>query len=85
MYTSSFFSVSNPISKINYSGSEAPGPRIGAGFDGEYFTYILYNMTKPERGSIWDDINTGVFIIKPDKEEFLYLLNLRKNRLPPQR
>lgn len=57
--------------------SERPGPRIGASYDGEYYNYLIHAGVAPPAGSVDDDINTGVFIIKPDREELLYLINLR--------
>ena len=47
--------------------SVLPGPRIGAAFDGEYYKYLVFNKTVPPKGSVFDDINSGVFIIKPGK------------------
>ena len=63
--------------KLIRPGSGGPGPRIGASYDGEYYRYLLNKGMAPPAGSVDDDINTGVFIIKPDREEFLNLINMK--------
>ena len=45
--------------------SEKPGPRIGAAYDGEWWQHLLSRHQPPPPGHVNDDINTGVFIIKP--------------------
>ena len=42
-----------------------------------YNRYLNDKGMPPPSGSVDDAINSGVFIIKPDKEEFLYLINLK--------
>ena len=34
---------------------------------GEWYNYLIYNHTQPPPGTVWDDINTGVFVIRPDR------------------
>ena len=79
--------------RLEEPGSERPGPRIGASYDGEWWDSVIYKGETPAAGSVRDDINTGVFLIKPggftlnfppvfipslDGEEYLHLLNLKK-------
>ena len=51
--------------RLEEPGSERPGPRIGASYDGEWYNEVIYRGKVPTLGSSRDDINTGVFIIKP--------------------
>ena len=51
--------------RIPPPGSEEPGPRIGAAYDGEWWQHLLSRHQPPPPGHVNDDINTGVFIIKP--------------------
>ena len=51
--------------RLEDPGSARPGPRIGASYDGEWYNEVIYRGKVPTRGSPRDDINTGVFIIKP--------------------
>ena len=63
--------------KLTRPGSEKPGPRIGASYTRKYFSYLVNKGKTPPAGTVADNFNSGVFIIKPDKEEFLYLINLK--------
>ena len=51
--------------RLEDPGSVRPGPRIGASYDGEWWDSVIYRGERPALGSPRDDINTGVFIIKP--------------------
>ena len=51
--------------RLEEPGSERPGPRIGASYDGEWYDDVIYRRKIPTLGTPRDDINTGVFIIKP--------------------
>ena len=51
--------------RLEEPGSARPGPRIGASYDGEWYNDVIYTGRIPTLGSTRDDINTGVFIIKP--------------------
>ena len=51
--------------RLEDPGSARPGPRIGASYDGEWYNEVIYRGKVPTLGSSRDDINTGVFIIKP--------------------
>ena len=53
--------------------SDKPGPRIGAAYDGEYYNYLIFNGSLPPLGSVFDDINTGVFLIKPGELQLNFL------------
>ena len=61
------------VSRIAPPGSEEPGPRIGASYDGEWWDQVIYKGEVPKRGSVRDDINTGVFVIKPGGFVFSHL------------
>ena len=51
--------------RLEDPASPRPGPRIGASYDGEWYLEVIYHGKIPTLGSPRDDINTGVFIIKP--------------------
>ena len=51
--------------RLEDPGSQRPGPRIGASYDGEWWDQVIYKGETPTPGSVRDDINTGVFVIKP--------------------
>ena len=51
--------------RLEDPGSQRPGPRIGASYDGEWWDQVIYKGEIPTPGSVRDDINTGVFVIKP--------------------
>ena len=59
--------------RLEEAGSERPGPRIGASYDGEWWDQVIYKGEVPKRGSVRDDINTGVFVIKPGGFVFSHL------------
>ena len=77
LYNRSLHHLLSLENKLIRPGSGGPGPRIGASYDGEYYRYLLNKGMTPPAGSVDDDINTGVFIIKPDREEFLNLINMK--------
>ena len=71
LVVSSLHSLLAQADRLEEPGSARPGPRIGASYDGEWYDDVIYRGRVPALGSPRDDINTGVFIIKPGVYSFL--------------
>ena len=71
LVVSSLHSLLAQADRLEEPGSARPGPRIGASYDGEWYDDVIYRGRVPALGSPRDDINTGVFIIKPGVYSFM--------------
>ena len=60
--------------KLADPGSKKPGPRIGVSYNKPYFDYLLRKDRPPPKGIFADDLQAGIFIIKPGKYLLMILL-----------